>query len=493
MSESGVAPDQSSHEDKPLSRFPPQEPSGSIKKVSIKIPVEESPLIPKLDSVTKTGFTPAWLQSGIAIMLFITFLGSLCFSIVLPSLWPFIQEIEKRNGRVPQSSITGWAVAVNSFGSFIASPIIGYWGDRRSTREVIAITLIFMMIGNVLYSLSLNIYMILAGRFIVGAAAANFSVAQTYLAYATTLDTRTLVMTLNSGVSVIGFIAGPAFAYVCSYIDFNIKSVNINSNTAPGYIASIISILGLFSLLLLKEIPKSRKKRRQDVGSGASGVYSGQGSVGDISTLFSMKKLKNVPWTAVLILLYATFAFTAAFTVFETIGTAYTQHEYNWGSRQNGIFFCCLGVLVIVALFILQIFLKLFNDRICLIFTTLMMIGAFLVTVNFDNLQYVGLWRFLSGAGVGAAGFSPACALVMSIYSKVLDKLDQGTLMGLAQSAASISRIVGPLAASYTLQYGGPSIVFLEMCGLLFVAFLALLFGYKKLEAKPTTYEAINS
>lgn len=72
--------------------------------------------------------------------------------------------------------------------------------------------------------------------------------------------------------------------------------------------------------------------------------------------------------------------------------------------RENGIFFVCLGGLVIVALFILQLFLKCFNDRICLIFTTLMMIAAFLLTVNFENLQYVGKWRFLSGAGVGAAG-----------------------------------------------------------------------------------------
>lgn len=54
---------------------------------------------------------------------------------------------------------------------------------------------------------------------------------------------------------------------------------------------------------------------------------------GDISRIFSLRKLKNIPWAPVSILLFATFAYTAAFTVFETIGTPYTQEAFNWGAR----------------------------------------------------------------------------------------------------------------------------------------------------------------
>lgn len=70
-----------------------------------------------------------------------------------------------------EKSIVGWAVAVNSGGSFLASPVFGAWGDRRTTREVLGVTLVLMIIGNVMYSLSENIYMLLAGRFVVGVAA----------------------------------------------------------------------------------------------------------------------------------------------------------------------------------------------------------------------------------------------------------------------------------------------------------------------------------
>ncbi len=66
-----------------------------------------------------------------------------------------------------------------------------------------------MIIGNVTYSLASNIWLLLAGRFIVGIAAANYAVAQTYLSYVTTQANRTKVMALNSAANVLGFIIGP--------------------------------------------------------------------------------------------------------------------------------------------------------------------------------------------------------------------------------------------------------------------------------------------
>jgi len=298
-----------------------------------------------------------------------------------------------------------------------------------------------------------------------------------------------LVMTLNSGVSVIGFVAGPAFAWALSFVKFHIYEVQINSNTAPGYCAAIFSLLGILILMFLKEIPRSQKtKRPTDIGSGASGFYSGQGST---KSVFGLSKLKGVPWLPVVLLNFAVFAFTAAFTTLETIGTPYTEHEYQWTVRQNGEFFACLGVTVIVSLAILQIFLKFFNDRICLIGSTCLMIAGLMMAVNFDNLGYVSMYRMVFGAGLGSVGFSPACALAAGIYSKLLENFDQGALMGLAQSSASISRVIGPLAASYTLQYTGPSTVFIEMSGLLFVALILIILGYKTM--LPVAYNELRN
>ena len=68
-------------------------------------------------------------------------------------------------------SFVGWAVAVNSGGTFVFSPLLGKWADWRGVREAIFFSLILMIGGNLLYSLSMNVWVLLVARFIVGCAA----------------------------------------------------------------------------------------------------------------------------------------------------------------------------------------------------------------------------------------------------------------------------------------------------------------------------------
>lgn len=77
-------------------------------------------------------------ESGsIFLMIFINFLSNVVFSIVLPSLPGFINDVCHRNG-IPgdNSYLNGWAVAANSLGTFLASPLFGWWADKRNFREV---------------------------------------------------------------------------------------------------------------------------------------------------------------------------------------------------------------------------------------------------------------------------------------------------------------------------------------------------------------------
>ena len=129
-------------------------------------------------------------------MILINFLSNVCFSVVLPSMWPYLKAVRTRvqtartqlrvdpaalhdshhsriNGlqhtphctltRHPplhqmgakgQISMVGWAVAINSLGTFLASPIFGAWGDKRTMKEVLLFSLILNVAGNVLYSTS---------------------------------------------------------------------------------------------------------------------------------------------------------------------------------------------------------------------------------------------------------------------------------------------------------------------------------------------------
>lgn len=91
----------------------------------------------------------------------------------------------------------------------------------------------------------------------------NYAVAQAYLSYATTQQNRTFVMTLNSACTVLGFIIGPAFAMVTtlSFLNFGVKEIKVDKLTSPGYISCLLSMIGLISLLFLKEVPHSDRNK----------------------------------------------------------------------------------------------------------------------------------------------------------------------------------------------------------------------------------------
>jgi len=144
------------------------------------------------------------------LMIFINFLSNVVFSIVLPTLPFFLIQVNA------PSYLNGWAVAVNSLGTFIASPIMGYWADKRNFREVFFVSLVLMVIGNTWYALANNEYHIFAARFVVGIAAANFAPASSYLSYATSTQVRAKIMSWNAASSVLGFICGPAFSLLTS-------------------------------------------------------------------------------------------------------------------------------------------------------------------------------------------------------------------------------------------------------------------------------------
>ena len=46
--------------------------------------------------------------------------------------------------------------------------------DRRTTREVLGASLVVMIVGNLMYALASNVWLLLAGRFIVGIATGKF-------------------------------------------------------------------------------------------------------------------------------------------------------------------------------------------------------------------------------------------------------------------------------------------------------------------------------
>lgn len=515
-------------------------------------------------------------KKDIALMIFINFLSFVCFAIVLPSLWPFLKSFGVNQ------SWTGWAVAVNSGGTFLASPILGKWTDLRGVKEALFISLAVMIGGNIMYALSQDVWMLLASRFIVGCAAANYAPASAYLTYATHPNDRTTVMIANSAASILGFILGPAMATGLSALPaFELSVFKGNDLTYPGWASVLLALFCLIFVPTVKNI-RPRKvtpetddsgKKSEQEGSDAlnhpylnpiaedehllvlapeldrrrggraevmyhiqedgqdeegmeeggqtfamdsfsvytpvdshlispsvlqagEGVFPAKGAL-DPSSLSqahiatetnpyvkpsdaSMRSLKTLAqpglpiWT-VIVVLYLQFAFYNAFTVFETIGTPYTQHAYGWSVTTNGFLFAGIGGGCIVSLVILQVGAMLFQDRTLLLVTEVLMAGGFGLLIQWPFDEYVELPRFLIGVGLASVGFSSACAVVISIFSKLLENVEQGVMMGWLSASGSLARVAGPLFSAYVLQYVGGGLVFLITASMLVVALVLTL------------------
>ncbi len=129
-------------------------------------------------------------------MLGISFLSSLSFSIVLPSLWVYVRDLGGSTYFVLLSfysvyssilkspfiglDILGWAIALHSGGTILAGPLLVKWSQNRPLREVLVGTLFVMLCGGAMHGLAQNIEMLLAARFIIGAASANYVLTTVY-------------------------------------------------------------------------------------------------------------------------------------------------------------------------------------------------------------------------------------------------------------------------------------------------------------------------
>jgi len=133
----------------------------------------------------------------------------------------------------------------------------------------------------------------------------------------------------------------------------------------------------------------------------------------------------------------------------------------------------------VLSLLILQFFVRCFNDRVLILGTTFLSLVGFVLLIDLQS-QYVDLAKFGVAASLSAAGYSSNVSLLISIYSKVLEAHDQGMMMGWLTSSASVARMIGPIIASYSMQYGGPRLVFLLMISITILTLIVLVLRYAK-------------
>ena len=141
------------------------------------------------------------------------------------------------------------------------------------------------------------------------------------------------------------------------------------------------------------------------------------------------------------------------------------------------------SITCILSLIGLQFVSKVFNDRAVLAATALIMAIGYAFNVPLKSGVYPPEWCFFTASGLTSIGYAAGTAVLLAIYSKILEGLDQGTFMGWFSAACSTARIIGPLASSYLLQSDPTGrYVFGGVSAALFISFFVAAASYSKLK-----------
>jgi MFS transporter, DHA1 family, tetracycline resistance protein len=352
-------------------------------------------------------------RSPLAIIFITVFIDLVGFGIVLPLL-PYYAETYGASALA-----IGFLSTSYSLMQFIFTPVWGRLSDRFGRRPLILLSLAGSCVGFLIFGLAHNLVFLFAGRMVAGIAGAIIPTTNAYIADVTTPENRARGMGLVGAAFGLGFILGPAIGGILAPYGYD----------KPALLASAMA--GMNLVFAYFKLPESIT---DDIRRGASKRRF------DLQTLIDALRHPRI---GLLLTLY--FVVTFAFSNMEATFGLLNEHRYGLSARQTGYLFTFIGLLMSLMQGVLVgRFVKLWGERWCIVLGTFTMIfGLGLLPFAPNIALYCGVLALLSfGTGIN----NPSIAGLLSRSSHADE---QGGIMGIAQSMASLGRIIGPIWGGY--------------------------------------------
>ncbi|KAK0147244.1 Major facilitator superfamily domain-containing protein 8 [Merluccius polli] len=482
---------------------------------------ESTPLLK--DDASSDDFQDADYKSrwrSIRVMYFTMFFSSVGFTIVITSLWPYLQKIDTAS----DASFLGWVVAAYSLGQMVASPLFGLWSNHRPRREPLVCSLLINISANVYYSYvylpaSANRFHMLAARALVGFGAGNVAVVRSYVAGATSLKERTNAMANMSACQALGFILGPALQACLSFIGesgatVKVIGLQLNMYTSPALLAAAFGVVNMLLVVLVL----------RGCNFSPSPPLSDQVEVPEVEG--------NIDHVAVLTSNLLFFIIMFIFAVFETIATPLSMDMFAWTRKEavlyNGIIISCIGFESIAVFLIVKVVSQRIGDRPVLLGGLLVIFCGFFILLPWGNhypliqwddiknnsvvnqtaatppwgsnstvdprgcpvaqtwCQYtpaIHLGQYVIADILIGAGYAACNVMSYTLYSKILGPVPQGVYMGWLTASGSGARTLGPVFVSNFYTNLGPRWAFSVVCGMVLAGVVLLASLYRRLIA----------
>lgn len=384
----------------------------------------------------------------IVLLCAISFAESLGYSIVLPIV-PYIAQKFAAN-----EIIIGTIFAVYSICQLITAPLIGSLSDRIGRKPLLLISQATTVAGFLVLGLADSLFLVFLSRIIDGISAGNVSLLYTAVADKYPADSRSRYFGLLATFSGLGVLGGPVLGSVLGTQNLGL----------PAFVALVLALLVLAgSFLWLPETHPPEKQQRRESNSAQTGQEHGE-SPGGFRDLLKDSGLRRL---LELILISNTIlnAFLLTFPVF-------MQKSLNTGL--NDIGGIITGLFLIAAVYQILILQKLLASagdwRAALVGFGLCLSGFGILLVVKD------LAGILLAGGLVMWGLATLNAVLPAFLTRRAQASQEGLVLGLNQTIASVGQIVGPLVGYATLFFFSNSGLILT-CLLMAGAGLGLLFN----------------
>jgi multidrug resistance protein len=385
-------------------------------------------------------------MSPLLIIFLTVFIDLLGFGIIIPLL-PFYAET------FGASALTVGLLSTSySLMQFLFAPLWGRLSDRVGRRPVILIGLFGSFISYLLFGLADSLPVLFAARLCAGVAGANIPTAQAFIADTTTPENRAKGMGLVGAAFGLGFVFGPAIGGFFSQWGY----------AMPAFFASALSLANFTAGCFL--LPESR-------------TPAADAEIVRRSRIESLRLALTRPFLPLLLTIY--FIVVAAFSSFEATFALFSERQFDFTAATIGYVFAFVGVVLsVVQGGLVGRAARTIGER-RLVPIAIFIIGVGLATIAAS--QSVQL--LVAGCGVLAVGMGFNSPSMVSLISRLSGRDDQGGVLGVSQSLASLARVIGPAWGGFLFDRFGIRSPFVWASIVMMIAFGISVAGLRRLSS----------
>jgi len=366
---------------------------------------------------------PAANKKALSLIFLIVVLDLMGAGILVPVIPYIVREFRTDAATVGLLS-TSFSIA-----QFLASPVLGVLSDRYGRRPVLLLSILGTAFGYFLFGIGGSLTILFIARVIDGTTGGNISTAQSYIADVTPPEDRAKSFGLIGAAFGLGFIAGPALGGVLSHISLQ----------APAYAAGVLAlgtcIAGYF---VLPESLPAEQRRSAPFSAGDMNPFK------LVATGLRRDGLRA--------LMAAVFLINFAFSGLQSNFAVFTLVRFDLGPSDNAMLFSFLGVLAAFFQgYLIRRMIPRFGEN------RLATWGLVISSIGFLFIAGSTLvWMLYAAIAVIALGNSFATPSLTGLVSKQVSAREQGFFLGVTQSVAAFTRVIGPVWAGLSFDWWGP-------------------------------------